>query len=504
MNKKKKVIIILVIFAVIGALVGMAIVNNKNKDDGSGLPKDAPTVQTESAKVEKIVSTVKADGEVKFKESTILYASTSAEIKNVLVEEGDQVTQGQTLIEYDQDALDSLKNQLEDAKLDLKSSQLSLEALQIPPDEAEIKQAQAEINVAEKRIEELDFQLKQYEIDIKQAESDISVSQKDYDNSKILYEQGVISLDEFNKSEKDLNDKKNTLEKAKSTYQNELLSMDTAKESLEVSKIKYDSLINKNKQKTNLNLIESRKVDIQQRQQKIKQLQNDINKFKLKEVAPVTGTVVSLKAEVGETPAESKELLEIADINNMIIMAEIPEYDMADIKVGQDALIKGDALAEQFNGKISKIYPVANKKNETGSTKTVVNVEITAKTNQNLRSGYTVDTEITTNISENAVVVPIMSYITEKNDAAFVYIVNSENKIEKRPIVLKAYADLYVEVDGVKEGEQVVSNPDGMIQEGMIVRTMNSEIQSNTDEQTTENTTDESESDKESTTDAEA
>lgn len=487
MSTKKKIIIILGILIVIGILVFVAIKNvmaKKGNEDQSGIPKDAINVQTEKAHVERIVSSVKAEGEIKFSESSFIYASVTAEVRNVVPKEGDIVEAGQILVEYNKDALDELKNNLSSAQLDLKSAKVDLENSQLPVDESEIKQAEASISTAEQNIKEYESKLEQIKITIDKIKLDSEKAKKDYDNAQIMYTEGVISKEDFDKYKNTYDDKEKELKTSESQYQGELTSKQSAEESLKIEKEKYDLIVTKKSQPSAQKAIESKKVLVQQAQLKIDQYQDKINKFKLNETAPISGTVVKVDVKEGEKPAEGKSLIEIADINDMIISLNVPEYDMADVKLNQEVLIKGDAIKNKFNGTISKIYPIAEKKVLSGSEKTVVTIEVTPKTTNSLKSGYSVEGEIITSISENAVVIPIMSYITEEEDKAFVYIVKDDYSLEKRSIVLKAYANLYVEVEGVKEGEIIVSSPNDMMQEGMFVRPIPKEEETQTSTQT--------------------
>ena len=316
-------IIIIAAFMVIKRIKGDAPVNNL-------MP-----VEAEKVKRDTVTNTIKADGEVEFKDKSFVYAGSSAEIKNVFVEVGDTVKKGQVIIEYDKEALDELKNQLSDAQLNLKEAKISLQKSQIPADENDIKQAQIKVSQAESNIDEAKYKLQQLEVSIKQAKTNYENAQKDYDSNKILFDNGVISKEELDKYDKAVVETKNTLDGYNSQYEAEKLAISSAQKNLEIAETEYDSIVNKNKLNSNQKEIEVNKVQVEKAELKIKQLQKDINDFRINETAPVDGTVVKLNAEKGEIPSQGTSLVEIGNINELNVKADLDEYDMKDVKIGQ-------------------------------------------------------------------------------------------------------------------------------------------------------------------------
>ena len=150
----------------------------------------------------------------------------------------------------------------------------------------------------------------------------------------------------------------------------------------------------------------------------------------------------------------------------------VSQYDAPSIQKGQKAQITGDALGDaSYNGEVIKVAPAATKIVRNGNEEMVVAVEIEVKDKQaELKPGYSVDVDITTKEKKDVVVVPIISVLKEKDGKQIVYIVSKEFKVEKREVQVGAYSDLYMEVSGIKEGEQIVINPDASIKEGMFVK----------------------------------
>lgn len=74
---------------------------------------------------------------------------------------------------------------------------------------------------------------------------------------------------------------------------------------------------------------------------------------------PITGTVISLAQQEGETVAaglSAPELIQVAALDRMEVVANVDETDIGKVRLGQDANVTVDAYPkEKFTGKIYKI-----------------------------------------------------------------------------------------------------------------------------------------------------
>lgn len=79
--------------------------------------------------------------------------------------------------------------------------------------------------------------------------------------------------------------------------------------------------------------------------------------------SPIDGTVVEKRVIEGKYVKEGEHLYTVADLSNLWMLADIYEYEMAWIKVGQKVEITTPAYpGETFTGKIIFIDPVLNGK----------------------------------------------------------------------------------------------------------------------------------------------
>ena len=450
---KKKIAIIASVLVIVVVGLGVFISSMKPKN-----VETVPIVQVSNVETQKMVTTVDADGIVAFRDKISVYAKNNGKVNNLPINEGDQVSQGDIIIQYDKSALETLQRQLDDAKLSVKSANLALEGHNRPIYESQLKQLDAQISQSEKSILDL-------ENNLIQLEKDISKAQTDLDRANILYSQGAISLTEFNNFETALTN----LQNQKISAQN---SLDAAKKQLDANKSQYETAKNKSSDPSIQNKIDSQKVIVQQAQLRVNQLTEDINDFEVASTSPITGTLVKLYVSDGEAVTEGKIVAEVGNLNDLVIESYIPEYDMDGIAVGQKVLITSETTDEEFEGKITKVYPLAETKNVGGSEKSVVKVEVSMPNNTTLKAGYTTDLTITTKVDENALVIPIMSYMSEKKDdvsSEYVFVVKEDGTLEKRTIKVKSIKNSMASVEGLSQGEKVVSSPTEDMQEGMKI-----------------------------------
>lgn len=458
--KKKIILITAGIVIIASATFGFVSVKQKNAQAS----QMQPTVQFKTVTRERITNTVDATGNVSFKNTVSVYAKNNGKVLSITAPEGTSVEKGASIIEYDKASLENLKRQLNDAQLSLKSSKLALEALYIPADEAQINQQKSQVVQYERNI--LDAQN-----NIQELEANIAKAKNDFENANILYNQGSISLTELNGFKTTLDN----YEKQKRSNETNLL---VAEQQLQASKHQLESLKNKVNEPANKNRIESQKVLVAQASSKVNQLQSDIKKFETNSISPVSGTITKINVKEGEPVTEGKIVAEMGDLNDMIIEAFIPEFDMYDVREGQSVKIKSDNLLEEIEGTISKIFPVAEKKSSGTSEKTVVRVHISVKDTSVLKAGYSVKLVIITNVDENALVIPTTSYMTESNQDPYVFVIKDDNTLEKRRIKIKGFDESVISVIGLEEGEFIVASPDEKLSEGMQVNKVDQPVAS--------------------------
>lgn len=167
--------------------------------------------------------------------------------------------------------------------------------------------------------------------------------------------------------------------------------------------------------------------------------------------SPATGTVVRMEARTGTFVTPGTELYFIADLSRIWIQADIYEYELSYIKIGQGATVtlSYDPNAK-LHGHVGFIYPTLDPK-----TRTVkVRFEL-ENPGEKLKPDMYANVEL--KIPLGAKLVVPRDAILETGERQLLFIHHGGGQLEWRSVKLGAKAGDWVEVqEGLKEGEHVV------------------------------------------------
>jgi len=153
---------------------------------------------------------------------------------------------------------------------------------------------------------------------------------------------------------------------------------------------------------------------VEQAKASLKQAKDDLSKTTI--YAPMAGTISELNKEVGEITLGSQfqedVIMVISQLSGMEALVNVDENDIVSVAIGDTASIEVDALPDQmFKGVVTEI---ANTASISGSgsadQKTEFEVKISLfKPGERLRPGMTASADITTDVKENVLHIPIQS-----------------------------------------------------------------------------------------------
>lgn len=527
-NKRKKVIKIIATIVVVLAVGGIVVTSYQKKAQKAkaAMAMNNPNaLQVEAVKRQDLSSLISATGSVEAEKIYTISLSNNQEISKVIVNLGDKVTKGQTLIEYDYlSAKEKLDKNLEDANISLKNAELSLKSFNVPKTAAEISDLQNAIVTAEKNlyqaeldltnnktkiedgqkaIEDAQKDIEYAQIDIDNAQKEIDNAKKEVDNAKLdldnnkqLLDIGAISEQDYKQYQTAYDNKVSVHDSKVTAYNNALKAYDskvsakdTSVKNLEelksqtksfeynietakynVEKANRDLKEAKNPTMTNEEKIkyEQQKLQIESCKIKIADIQSQIDDLTDVSVSPIDGVIIEKNVEDGDIAKEAVALLKVADTSQLKVSATVSEYDASTIKLGQTVKITSDGIRDKiYTGKITFIDPQAKKSgDETGVT---IDASID-NSDEKLKPGFSVDIEVTTAAASNALVVPITSILTGENLQKYIFTVTDGNKLKRVDVETGVYGDMYVEVKtNLAEGDSVISMPNASMKDGDIV-----------------------------------
>ena len=173
-------------------------------------------------------------------------------------------------------------------------------------------------------------------------------------------------------------------------------------------------------------------------------------------LAPIGGIVTAVNVEQGDTYNQGT-VVTIQDNSSYEVEAQIGEYDISDIEVGQKVLIKTEATRdEELEGTIIFVSPTASQ--TAGSSGVTYTVRISVDTpNDRLRLDMSASLSIIIEQHEDALTVPYNAIQTDVDGNTYVE-VYEENEMKKVFVTILMESNYYTEIssEDMKEGQLVV------------------------------------------------
>ncbi|PRY14288.1 HlyD family secretion protein [Pontibacter ummariensis] len=259
------------------------------------------------------------------------------------------------------------------------------------------------------------------ENDLAEIEYNLALAKRKYERNKMLIAEKVIPQEEYEASK----DEFEYLNKRKS------LAERSVKQD---AKLMNDRLIQ---------LDES----IGRMQANINMARNTLNNLYV--VAPFTGQLSTLKAEVGESKAPGENIGQIDDLNGYKVKANIDEHYISRVYPGLHGSF-------DFNGKtykvsITKVFP------EVQNNTFQVDMEFVEGAPEGVRRGQTLQIKLNLNDGAQAVLLPRGGFY-QSTGGSWVFVVDKSGEYAtKRSIKLGRQNPNYYEVvDGLQPGDKVV------------------------------------------------
>jgi RND family efflux transporter MFP subunit len=176
--------------------------------------------------------------------------------------------------------------------------------------------------------------------------------------------------------------------------------------------------------------------------------------------SPTGGIVMMKKALTGMRVMPGEELLQITDLSKIWVDAQLYEYQLPAIKVGQSAeIILPYSIGTVLRGRIAYIYPTLS-----GETRTArARIEL-ANPGLELKPEMYVDVRIDGAKKAAALVVPVEA-ILDSGEQQTIFVARGEGRFEPRIVrtgVRNENGSVEI-LDGLKDGEQVVVSAQFML-----------------------------------------
>lgn len=420
----------------------------------------AQEVETATVERRTLGETVDTTGKIVAEETVYLSFGTSGIVREVAVEVGDAVTAGQELARLDIADLDyqvALKEQA------LIVQQTSYDELVAPPTDEEVAQAQASLASAQSQLESaqasLDTAPNQTTInctDLSSQRTQLEDAQDEWDAYlKNGYQWDATFMPDPNSSAGTaLRNAQNALDVGQAQCNNTSrpteyeFQVTSAQASVNQAQAALDSLMSG----ATAEDIASAEAQLRQAQLELENARASLEDAVV--TAPFDGVVAEINIVVGQLINNGTTAVTVVDISRLHVDVSVDELDIAQVAVGQQALVSPDAMNDQtIAGQVARIAPTGA---ETDGVVTYnVRVDLVDADGVPVRVGMTTDVEISLEAAGDSLVVP-----TEviQRDGQTEYVEILENGTPTRvDITSGRTSDGYTEISGdLTEGVQVV------------------------------------------------
>jgi HlyD family secretion protein len=332
-------IIAAIVIFIIAAFYGVSQFGS-DKSTSSPVAKTAPTVK-------KVTALGRLEPEAQLIRLSTPLALNNDRVAQLKVEEGDQVKAGQVVAILD--SQDRLQAALSEAQKQVRVAQSRLAQVKAG---AKVGEIQAQKATIARLQAELQGETATQKAGAARWMAEVQNSKAEYQRFQQLYQQGAVSI---------------------SSLDSKRLTAQTAQAQLNEAKAKQNRVQGtlpqqiKEAQATLDRIREVRPVDVQVAQAELERSTTAFRQAKINVEqsyvrAPIDGQILKIRARRGETIRDAG-IADFGQTSQMIAVAEVYQTDIGKIKLGQPAVITGDAFSEKLEGTVSQIGLQVSKQN---------------------------------------------------------------------------------------------------------------------------------------------
>ena len=169
--------------------------------------------------------------------------------------------------------------------------------------------------------------------------------------------------------------------------------------------------------------------------------------------APADGVVIEKMGVTGQMMKPGERIYRLADLSSVWVQAEIYEKDLPFVRTDDAAKVRTSYGPDRsFEGKVELLLPQVQEKTRTATARIVL-----ANTDRFLRPGMFVDVRFTTQLADDAVLVPDLA-VLRSGERNTVFLARPDGSFEPREIKLGARSqdNFYEVLAGLVAGDRIV------------------------------------------------
>ncbi|MEI7025051.1 efflux RND transporter periplasmic adaptor subunit [Paenibacillus sp. y28] len=297
------------------------------------------------------------------------------------------------------------------------------------------------------------------ELSLQSAQQNLKKAKEDQvNNRKDLVHSVETAATALSNAEQDYNKLRNEFD-AGSVTEHEV---DQGKQKVEAAKRSLESAQNKLAANDSTNAIVTYETQAESAKVSLEDSQRSLENYSVR--APVSGILTDFTAVGGKTVSASAKVGQVQQVDPLKIKTELTESNYQLVKNKQELVYYNpDTPDNKQMAKLSYLAPIISAETKTYTLELEV-----ANTDHQLKPGTRVMVQLNTEAEQQVVVVPTLSIVREDNNT-YVFVLEGDH-YTKRKVKLGRINGSYQEIlDGVKEGEQLVTTGQNQLKDGQKV-----------------------------------
>jgi|TARA_R110000744_G_scaffold221454_7_gene340448 membrane fusion protein (multidrug efflux system) len=175
--------------------------------------------------------------------------------------------------------------------------------------------------------------------------------------------------------------------------------------------------------------------------------------------APFDGYVGKKMMEAGDLASPGQPIVQFFDIDRLKAIIPIPDEDVNQYKTGDRAIVKVDVLDKEYEGEITEISIQADTSNPSYTAKiSIPNPEREVKPGMACTVSIP-EEQKTAQGGLAAIIIPVETVSVTEEGQNFVYLVNSQNRAERRMVKTGALYNNDISItQGLQKGDRVITS----------------------------------------------
>ena len=392
----------------------------------------AQTVTVETVASTQVSRTLEATGTVAAVELIpVMSQATGLQIRDILVDEGDLVQEGQLLARLDDSTLQA---RLAQAKASIAESEAILAELKAGARLEERRQAKARLAQVEARLREaqasIPRRIQQATAQVQAAQAQFELAKSRYQSYQNLVTTGAVAQDQFNQILSQYNSAKANLLEAQERL-NQAKNTNTPEiEQLQAAVTEASEQLAQLQAGNRPEVIAQATARLAQRKADLQLVSAQLKDTRV--VAPRSGIIAVRKAKIGDITSSSEQLFQIIENGSLELLLKVPETQLNKIKITQTVKITSDADSSlSLVGKVKEIAPIVDEDSRQAT------VKVSLPKTDFLRPGMFVRGVIIT-AADRGLAIPTKAVLPQADGSTIIYRLGENNLVEARIVTTGA------------------------------------------------------------------